>query len=384
MYNPAHKQLTVVVYDGISNSVFQSQVLAPLLAMLQASINLEITLISFERHQPSPESLLKAVPAHDRLHLMIARKQVFLGAWSLYPAVWQFKRILQQIPCHHIITRGPLAGWIVCNALTKIIRQHPEALQGATPDALLPSVTIQARGLCAEEYRYAHRQQLNPTSHNPLIWLKKLFYHWIYKQFNLVEKAVYGARQATDALQAVTIESVSPALTNYLIQTFHANPERIVLATKDIPQPVDAALRMQWRLQMRKQLGIPESAYVYCYSGSYKPWQCADQTVADFVTRFAANPHAFLLVLTQDRTAFERVLHSYQLPNTSLTIVHAPANDLLRYLAAADAGYLFREADIINWVSRPTKMLEYQAVGLDIIHNKTVAWLAEKKAPAAT
>jgi len=49
------------------------------------------------------------------------------------------------------------------------------------------------------------------------------------------------------------------------------------------------------------------------------------------------------------------------------------------YLAAADYGLLFRHKDIINWVSRPTKMLEYQAVGLKIIHNNTIEWLSENK-----
>jgi hypothetical protein len=375
MYNPAHKQLMVVVYDGICNSVFQSQVLAPLLASLQTSINLEITLVSFERHNPSPETLLKAIPAHDRLHLMIFHKQVFFGSWSLYPGDWQLKRLLQQLPCHHIIARGPLAGWIALKALGAIAKQHPELVRGTTPDTL-PTITIQARGLCAEEYRYAHHQQLNQPSYNPISWFKKQFYRWIYNQFNRIECETYRARGTSDIPHDITLEAVSAALKGYLITTFHANPDSIVLATKDIPKAVDPTLTAQWRQQMRMQLGIPTTAYVYCYSGSYKPWQCANQTIADFAARHAANPNAFLLILTQDRTYFERVLHAHNLPKTSYALAHAPANDLLRYLAAADAGYLFREADVINWVSRPTKMLEYQAVGLNIIHNNTVAWLA--------
>jgi len=377
MYNPAHKQLVVVVYDGICNSVFQSQVLSPLLAMLQASANLEINLVSFERQKPSPETLLKTIPAHDRLHLMIFNKQAFLGAWSLYKSSWQLKRLLQHIPCNQITARGPLAGWIVLKALGSLSQEHPELLHKTSPETL-PAVTIQARGLCAEEYRYAHQQKLNQVTYNPITWLKKQLYRWIYAQFNHIELEVYRARVFSDIPADVTIETVSNALKDYLICTFHANPAHIVLATKDIPKSIDPTLVTQWRQQMRMRLGIPTNAYVYCYSGSYKPWQCADQTVADFAIRYATNPSAFLLILTQDRSYFEPVLQAHKIPKTNYALAHAPANDLLRYLAAANAGYLFREADVINWVSRPTKMLEYQAVGLTIIHNNTVAWLADK------
>ena len=54
------------------------------------------------------------------------------------------------------------------------------------------------------------------------------------------------------------------------------------------------------------------------------------------------------------------------------TISHA---DIYRYLAAADAGIVLRESHPINWVSRPTKILEYQAAGLAIVHNNTIGYI---------
>jgi len=39
---------------------------------------------------------------------------------------------------------------------------------------------------------------------------------------------------------------------------------------------------------------------------------------------------------------------------------------------------LFREQTIVNWTSRPTKLLEYQAVGLEVVHNNTVAYAMKK------
>ena len=44
--------LLVVIYDGIENSVFQSQVLAPLKKRLDVEQDLYATLISFEKTFP--------------------------------------------------------------------------------------------------------------------------------------------------------------------------------------------------------------------------------------------------------------------------------------------------------------------------------------------
>ncbi|MFH1832527.1 MAG: hypothetical protein ABH827_07080, partial [bacterium] len=67
----------------------------------------------------------------------------------------------------------------------------------------------------------------------------------------------------------------------------------------------------------------------------------------------------------------------HNLPKTAYKIISVRQEQLYEYLSCANFGFLLREEDIINWVSRPTKMLEYQAVGLKIIHNNTIAWLTE-------
>ena len=53
-------------------------------------------------------------------------------------------------------------------------------------------------------------------------------------------------------------------------------------------------------------------------------------------------------------------------------------SEIYKYLSAADYGIIFREINVLNWISRPTKALEYEAVGLKIIHNNTVKWLVDK------
>jgi hypothetical protein len=58
---------------------------------------------------------------------------------------------------------------------------------------------------------------------------------------------------------------------------------------------------------------------------------------------------------------------------------NVPHGMIYRYLAACDIGLIFREPHLINWTSRPTKVLEYQAAGLEIVHNNTIDFLQTKQ-----
>lgn len=367
MYKDSHKQLTFVMYDGIDNSVFGSMVLAPLLEMLAFSRNLEITLVSFESTQPSAKQLIERIPAHDNLHVVILRKLPFIGKFSLWIGIWQLYSLLKKIPSHDIIARGPLAGWIVTKALAKMAYKFPERLRKDARDKL-PTVTIQARGLCAEEYRYSHMQKKES-------FIKRVCHRWMYNALKQIEYEVYRSKRKTDYPNDVTIQAVSTALKEYLVKNFRADETKIVIATHDLVRSIAPGQVSEWREVLRKQLGIMRDAYVYCYSGSYKPWQCADETIQFFGEQHAKDDKTFLLILTPDKDAFVDALERYNIPKNRSMVLSVTPQDLVRHLAVADAGLLFREADVINWVSRPTKMLEYQSVGLKVIHNNTVAWL---------
>lgn len=342
-----------VIYDGITNSVFQSQVLHPLLAELDENLELEITLISFEERKIKNKNLIKSLPAHDRLHIMLCRKLPFIGKPSLWFAAYQLKRIFKQMNYEQITTRGPLAGYIVLRALRWLNAQDPMPL------------IIQARGLCAQEYRYTYQHE------QPHFW-RSWWRYYIYRCLEKIESLVYGGKHK-QAL--IILESVSPMLKDYLAETFRANPNKIVIAVKDIPERCTVQQVQTWRQEARQELGILCNAIVYCYSGSWRPWQCADKTIEYFADIAAQTPQAHLLILTADQEKFVKELKAYKLNAERYTVFSVPPDKLLKYLAAADFGILFREQDIINWVSRPTKMLEYQSVGLKIIHNNTVGVL---------
>jgi len=344
--------LFYVLYDGITNSVFNGQVLEPLLKKIETNQSQQITLISFEQKNFSIADIAKIIP-NNKITTIILKKVPYIGIISLLYAAQQLKKVLKHCAEYHLIARGPLAG-MIC----RYIYNAKKCL----------SLTIQARGLMAQEYAYGMADISKKDR------LKKSLFKFRMWQLSSIEKKAYN--NANDH-GSITIEAVSHALKEYLITTFNSEREAICVANTDIPTTITKEQCALWRKETRAELAIAVDAKVYCYNGSLKIWQCPDKVITFFKEKCAESPHSFLLVLTQDRADFQTLLMNHDVPKNKYHVIHVSHHEIYRYLAACDVGLLFREPHIVNWVSRPTKALEYQAVNLEVIHNNTVAWLVQ-------
>ncbi len=338
----AESPLIMLIADGVHNSVFVSQVVEPL---KKRAAGRPLVLISFERPMPI------TVPAE--LHeldceLILLPRLPFISTISLIPSLVRLRKILQQYPSYEMIARGPFAGWLGLHA----INQNCSTL------------TIQARGLVAEEYKMIH-------SSSP-----SLLSSFRARQFVCLERTVYSTRKAH-----VIIEAVSEAMREYLCKEFCADRPRITIAEIDKPMVVAEEQRNGWRAQVRAELNIPKDAHVWCYSGSAKAWQCPEETVQYLSKKLQENSNHFALVLSPDVKIFEKLFDQFRANKSRYRVLKTSAADTFKYLAAADAGIVFRAASPVNWVSRPTKVLEYRALGLTVIHNDTIAWLTNDKRP---
>lgn len=333
-----HHHITLV-YDSITNAVFKSQVITPLLNRIKHQPDQSYHLLSFEKETIN-------IPHYDRITFTLFKRYSYLNSLSLWPAIKQTRHYLNQFQSYTITARGPFAGYIALHAVTNGCQQ----------------IIIQARGLAAQEYAYVHQQHYS--------WFKRLRTRLLHR----LEKAVYGTRQKN-----VLIEAVSPALKQYLIETFNADPRIITLAEHDIPPALSHDERITYRKAIRTQLQIPDNRIVYCYSGSYKTWQCPDETFELFLQKYHDDAHCYLLILTQDIAAFHAHAQRIPLLDQNYHICSVQTDELYHYLAAADYGILLRKPHIINYVSRPTKAIEYHAAGLEIIHNGTVDYIKEMR-----
>ncbi len=126
-----------------------------------------------------------------------------------------------------------------------------------------------------------------------------------------------------------------------------------------IPQPYLPEQIRSWREEIRQQLSIPESSTVYAYSGSAKPWQCAEETIFYFLQEHIKNPNSILLILSGDNEYFEQLCRSRNLNKQDYRILRVAPEAIYQYLAAADIGMLFRHADIINWTMPAIKIPKF-------------------------
>lgn len=342
--------LIFVLYDSINNSIFEGQILQPLLERKKRESNRTIYLLSYEIHKPHDEKV-RRIAALD-IQLIILPKD----KWWL--SIRRLKKILHRFSGYELIARGPLAGYRCLKAV-----DHTKCTQ----------LTIQARGLLAQEYDYAHHNEENT--------LMRLLYTIRGNYFAHLEHKVY--HQATRRPNC-TVEAVSPALKQYITHNFRADPSNIIIATYDIPASIPSEQIYSWRQIIRTQFHIAPTACVYCYNGSIKPWQCPELTIEFFKQKLYENKNSILLVLTQDLIPFQILLQQNNIPPAQYRLLHVTHREIYQYLAAADVGLLFRQPHIINWVSRPTKLLEYHAVGLEIAHNDTVAYVSEIKSMRST
>ncbi len=342
------KPLVFVIYDSSTNSVFASQVVQPLLAYLEHDNARTAILVSYERQTLTSEQLKTLKSLHSRLRIIIIKQLPFMGICSIYYGAYQLRKHLALDECLRIIARGPLAG-AVC-------------LYGRKKNHI--PITIQVRGLLAAEYQYAHA-----ASGSLLI---RWWHHLRVWQYARLERLVYASSN-----EHTNLEAVSSALKDYILDTYHAPASAVIVAHHDIPKPLDARMRIQWRHEIRQQLMIKPTTHVYCYSGSVKAWQCPEKVITFFKHQIHNNPDSFLLIITQNCSAFKVLIDNAQLSPHSYTVITVPHAQVCQYLAACDSGIIFREQTLINWISRPTKVLEYHAAGLEVVHNNTVAWIAQ-------
>jgi hypothetical protein len=216
--------------------------------------------------------------------------------------------------------------------------------------------------LLAEEYKYARRTIVG--------LLGRIITVFRSYQLRAVEAHVYGG---TDK-HRVTIQAVSPALKDYLIAMFKTHPSRITIAEHDIPHPLAPDHTQQYKIAVRAQLNIALDTHVYCYNGSAKPWQCPELVVRFFKKELDTQNDIFLLILTEDALLFQQLLAHAHIDTKKYAILSVPHAEIYQYLAACNTGIIFREPHIINWVSRPTKILEYRAAHLHVVHNNTIAY----------
>lgn len=327
------KNLVYVICDGSNNSVFESQVILPLVKKIQKDPLLSVNIISFESKLPFCYKSYERITFH---FIQSTYLSLCLSLCIVLPLAKKVQAILNEynIKEYTCIARGPLAGAIAQKIKNKKCQK----------------LTIQARGLLAEEALY--------SAFNGDSFINFIRY-FFYKR---IEKNVYSQNN-------YILESVTKTIEIYLKENYNTHAQDYLIATHDIPSILSKEQHKIFRNRYRKKLNIPDNEIVYVYNGSYKSWQLPEETIAYFKKRGTGT----LLILTPDIEPFQNLTKTLKIKNVIIKKVNP--SDVINVLCVADYGFLLRDQHIINWVSRPTKALEYQAAHVKIIHNDTVNYL---------
>lgn len=345
--------LVFVMYDSIHHSIFEGQVFTPLLKKLNSDIHSTVHIVSFEEtlSQSVLATYKKFSEVDPRITITLFKRPQFIAQPFLLFQSLELKTLLTSHASYKLYARGPLAGIIAKKAVTKNCS----------------SFTIQARGLLAEEHSYTHK---NAHSYLWLVHALRTL------QLSAVEKSAYTPQSSHSF--PFFIEAVSSALKKYLIDTYHIPSALFTSPLFDAPPTLEYEKKLFYRHTVRTVLALDLQAPVYIYNGSLKAWQCPQETITIFKEQLTKDGKSIFIALTQDTNLMLELLNKAAISSASYRVLHVPQSEVIQYLCAGDYGILFREPHILNWVSRPTKLLEYEAVGLQIIHNNTIALLADK------
>lgn len=130
--------------------------------------------------------------------------------------------------------------------------------------------------------------------------------------------------------------------------------------TSQVCHPADAVKVRE----LRSQLGIPDRAVIYLYSGGLQGWQNVDRIVQTAKT-FATDEKAWFIFLTAEtQTLIAKLNRAFDAVPKRIVVAHARPEELRNYYELATFGFILREDHILNRVANPTKLVEYLYFGI--------------------
>lgn len=119
-------------------------------------------------------------------------------------------------------------------------------------------------------------------------------------------------------------------------------------------------------------LNNTNSKLIFVYSGSYRKYQKAEETIRLFTEIKARFSDAFFLLLTGHADAFRKHLTEANLKPDDYLILSLNQSEVHDYLCRADIAFLLRDDTPLNRAASPTKFAEYCMAGLPVLVSEGV------------
>ena len=340
------KHILYLSYDGITDPLGQSQVLAYLEGL--SEMGYRFTLISFEKFERFEKSraIIEQrckVSGINWMPLTYTKKPPVLSTiydvWRLRKAVEQLyqKDKFQLIHCRSYITS--LVG-------LAFKRKYDVKF------------VFDMRGFYADERVDGG------------LWSKSHpVYGFVYRFFKQKELQFFSEADYVISLTEAG-KKIIHSWTNIPAQPI---PIQVIPCCADLDVFDATKVTEQKKQELRAALQLTESDFVLSYLGSIGTWYMPDEMLDCFKVLLAQKPGAKFLFITNESPDF--ILQKAALKNinkASLRIVASPHHLVPAYLSLSDAGIFFIKPVFSKQASSPTKQGELMGMGMLHICNKGV------------
>jgi glycosyltransferase involved in cell wall biosynthesis len=333
------RSILYISYDGLTDSLGQSQILAYLKRLsLQGN---RIVILSYEKADRFAEfgsQVAETVRAHHLTWEPLTytkRPPILSTVWDIRKGFTKCKELHRIHRFDIVHCRGYIAAIMGKNLKEKFGLKFIFDMRGWWPDEKLES------GL----------------------WDKKIF-RPVYTYFKKLERDFFRTSDYSVSLTYKGKEEI--------VKKGMAESDKIGV----IPTCVDFELFQPWdaqvRSKMRASLGILDDERVFIYSGSVGGNYDPETLIRVFKAFEELHPKSFLLILSKDKLD-EVIMKMFASAGIKrVAIFNVPFNKVTDYLRAGDVGFIYYKITFSTIGRSPTKLGEYWASGLPVISFKNI------------
>lgn len=329
-----------ITHEGISNTIFRSQVLEHGIQMKKFDINFDVLVYN---GYPKLKNLSKK-NSKKYLKIFPGKLDLKLGPFILIPFSYLYYmfslvfELARRDKYDFIHARTDYSAFVaIC---TKFIHGLP--------------VVWDCRGDALDEIRLTRKTKS--------IFKRILSLHLILRQkFFIIFNKKYSDK----------IITVSTSLKKRL--GIESESKKVLIVPCSVPEN-HFMFNKTYRELVRLELGLCEDDVLFVYSGSMIGYQSINRLLNFSITNVEMGYH--ILILTKD---IEQYKSKYEklFPIKGVHVKSVEYEDIYKYYSAADIGLILRDDTPTNKVASPTKFGEYCMTGLKVIHNNTVDQVTE-------
>jgi glycosyltransferase involved in cell wall biosynthesis len=327
-----------ISFEGISNTIFDSQVALHVKEMSSHGVNMDI--LTFETW---PKQYSKS---YQRLNhaILLSQSRVLL-----------YKGFFVYLPFSVLINSSiVLLRIALLKTKPKFIHARSDyAASACVMTSLLMHIPIiwDCRGDSYAEFK---------LSFKPKNIIQRIF-KFIYLKQILVQKFIAGK---------ICISGI------FVSETLYKRNKKFIKNKPYEIIPTSASsskffYSKELRIKTREILGFNDKITVILYSGGMTGYQNFGEIVNAVKKILNRNSNYHFLVVTPDIEKSKKIIGD-QLDTKHFTIISIPFEEMNGIYNASDVGILLRDKNQINDVASPTKFSEYCLTGLNVIMNDSI------------